>query len=120
MEISKKLKENNDFLENLEVSNSERIKSTIFGYLISLIIMGVPLIICSHFFIYSVYFNLVLGLLMFLILIFIILVELLSDQLLIHYSKTEEKKDLKVTYIIHSLLYSGMLLLGYLIILLLY
>ena len=119
MEIFKKNKENEEFLDNLEVSKSAKTKSFVFGYLISLILVATPLIICAHFFIYSFYTDLILAILMFILLIFVLLGEILSDKILIHFSKTTEKRDLKITYLIHFGIYFVMMFLGYIIITLL-
>ena len=119
MEIIKKYRENSSYLDNLEVGKYDRIKSFIFGYLISLILMCAPIIITSHFFMYSFYFEFVLAILMLLILGFAILGEVLSDKLLLHFANIKEKIDLKSTYIIHTLIYLVMMILGYVIILLL-
>ena len=52
-------KDNENYLNNLEVSNKDKIKAFIFGYLISLLLVASPIIITAHFFIYSFYFELV-------------------------------------------------------------
>ena len=119
MEIFKIYEENNEFIDNLNVSKSERNKSFIYGYLISLIITAAPIIITAHFFIYSFYFKIVLAVLLLFILTFAILGEIISDKLLIHFSKSKELINLKVTYILHGILYFLMILLGYIIIILL-
>ena len=116
MKIFKVYKENNEYLDGLEVTKKDRTKSFIYGYLISLIITASPIIICAHFFIYSFYFSVVLAMLFLLILTFAILGEILSDKFLLHFSKADKIKDLKVTYILHAILYFVMTFIGYLII----
>lgn len=116
MEIFKVYKENNQYLDSLDVTKKDRRKSFIYGYLISLIITASPIIICAHFFIYSFYFNIVLAMLFLLILTFVILGEILCDKLLLHFSKIDKIKDLKVTYILHAILYFVIIFIGYLII----
>ena len=120
MEIIKKYQENSSYLDNLEVGKYDRIKSFLFGYLISLILMCAPIVITAHFFMYSFYFEVVLAILMIFILVFAILGEIISDKILLHYANINEKIDLKSTYILHTLLYSLMMVLGYVIIILLF
>ena len=119
MKISKIHKENEEYLETLNVSKTDKVKSYVIGYLISLILVTAPIIICAHFFIYSFYADLTLAVLMIILLIFVLLGEIISDKLLIHFSKTDITKDLRITYLIHFAIYFVMMLLGYIIITLL-
>ena len=93
----------------------------VYLYLLIDYLFSLMLSLTSHFliyspFIYSFYFNIVLAMLFLLILTFVILGEILCDKLLLHFSKIDKIKDLKVTYILHAILYFVITFIGYLII----
>lgn len=119
-EFIKKYNKTNDYILNLEVSKTNRIKSLCFGYLIALLIVMTPIIISAHFFIYSFYHNLVIAVIALFVLIFICLGEYINHKLLIHFSKKEDIPSLKPIYIVDFTLYLIMCIALYLIILLLF
>ena len=119
MKISKIIeiyKENDNYLNSLQLSKIERVKSILFGYLIPLIILLGPAIIVAHFFIYSFYFDLIVAILLFIFLTFISLGEIFTDKFSIYFSKFEGNKNLYITYIIHTIVYFILLVIGYFII----
>lgn len=103
--IFSRYNENSEFLANLKTTKLEKIKSTILGYLISLIIVGSPAIILCHFFIYIEYFNLIVFLLSLFALTFVLLGEIFNHKLLISYSNCEVIPSLKITYIVDFVIY---------------
>ncbi len=112
--------EDNLFLANIEISKNDRNKSIVFGYLLSLMIIFSPILITAHFFIYHFYHNLIIIIMSLLIWLFFTLGEIFYHKFLVYYSKNEEKRNLKITHIIDSLVYLVMCLVCSLIIIFLF
>lgn len=114
-----KYEENDKFLNSLEISKKDKIKSLILGYLLSLLIILSPIIITAHFFIYSFYFDLVVLVLALLIVLFLVLGEIFSSKLMLYFSG-KEKISLKITYLVNGFIYLIMCMISYGIIILLF
>lgn len=97
--------ENNIYLANLEVDKKDRIKSIVFGYFLALMIVFTPILITAHFFIYNFYYELIVVIITLLLWLLFTLGEVFYHKFLVYFSKNEEKRDLKVTHIMDSLIY---------------
>ena len=114
-----KYDESNNLLKTLEVSKLNKIKSFVFGYLFSLIIVLAPIIILAHSFIYSFYLELIVLLLGVMVIIFASLGEIFYHKLLLHYANVENK-SMKELHILDSILYTLICLICCIVIIILF
>lgn len=112
--------DNNKYLEELNASKENRIKSFIFGYFIALMIVLSPIIICAHFFIYKFYFELIIFIISLLFVTFLTLGEIIHHKFLVYFSNVTEKRSLKLTYIIDTLMYLLICLIFFVVIVILF
>lgn len=115
-----KYDDNDKYLKELNISKSDKIKSLFFGYLLSLMILFSPIVITSHFFIYKFYFEIIVLVISLLVVLFLLLGEIFHHKFLIYFSKTTEKRNLAINYLINSLMYLLICLICYIVIILLF
>lgn len=99
-----KYDDNSKYLEQLDISKKNKWLSLILGYGISLILMISPIIFTAHFFIYSFYYNLVVGLIAIEFVVFLLLGEIFNHRLQMYFSSNEKKK-LTVMHIVDGFIY---------------
>ena len=118
-ELFKKYDENSNLLANLDITKTDKTKSFIFGYLLSLLIVLLPIVITAHFFIYSFYYELVVLIITLIIVGFLTLGEIFHHNLLLYFSGNESV-SLKVTYLLDTIMYLFMCMISYIVIILLF
>ena len=107
-----------EYITSLNVTKNENIKGLFLGYLISFLIVLIPVIIAVQFFKYEEYYNLVLAILLVFAAIFLSLGEVFHHKLLKVYSNDKRNVSLILKHVIDTVVYLLMFTCSYIFVIL--
>lgn len=116
--IFNKYSENYDRIKEIEIEKTDKIKSNLLGYLLSLVIIISPVIITAHFFIYAQYFSLCVFLISMFLATFFMLGELFAYKFLIYFCPNVKEISLKINIFVNSIGYYLLCLIAFVVIML--